>query len=163
MPDDTPIPPPTREELEDERKICEAASSAPWESVKSRRRYAFTPPSDDECDASRAVISASPSPSAAPLIPVGLLHWTDADFVAHARTALPLRNQQCLALLDEVKRLRELLKGRDTKWRELSNLNFSLSDGCAPDPSASARMQILRDELKPLTDAEIDAVKGEGG
>jgi hypothetical protein len=91
-----------RQEIAESNAICEAATNGPWKVFHDYEMRTILGPSDEEiiaCDNSGC--ASDPSPDYIALKP------GDAAFIAHARTALPARNRECLELLAENERLRE--------------------------------------------------------
>lgn len=143
---------PTREELEAERKICDAATNGPWNSgheefVCDEHFMAVCRINETVSYNGRTLQTRSNGPESR--IPNKL-------FISHARTALPIRNAQCLALLGYFEQLNEQVVGllrREQRLKEM--LKGSEHHVCHSSDGGSLGYT--------WTDAEIDAaVKGDG-
>lgn len=92
------ITPERRKEI---KARIEAASSGPWKSDYGER-VAIDFPTPEEYDSSKAVYDAGKY-SAYGLIPHGIVHKNDADFIAHARQDIP----DLLETIDELEEQRD--------------------------------------------------------
>lgn len=86
--------------LEEERRIIDVATPGPWIVDPDDPRYVMKP---DESGSFDGTAIAELVEHEAGLFPAE----HNGQFIAHARTALPLRNAQLRAVLEECKRLDE--------------------------------------------------------
>jgi len=119
-PASAPTPPATRDEIEESLRICEAAPPEPWEATDWKDR-----PVDaiGVCCPKHEVFLIRPGEC-------GCDDGQTAVFIAHARTALPLRNRQLLAAmedenecLDEIERLNRRIMSLEAENARLEKAN----------------------------------------
>lgn len=103
---------PTREQIEASRKICEAATTEPWIHVYDKACIGLPSSEYTICKMDGDHLVGDDD------------EYDDLKFIAHARTELPVRNAQCLALLDEIEHRGRLLM----EYAKHTN-------GCLSDPS----------------------------
>ena len=91
---------PTREEIAESQRICDAATPGPWFAYRVKSGWWTT-----QFASGWLFITDW-------RVPEGRVANVQPDhaFTAHAREALPARNRQLLAAMDEIERLRAMLK-----------------------------------------------------
>lgn len=89
------------EELEESQRICGAATGGPWE----QERYIWKPNMRVPDHPRQAV--RTDEGEIMSVWESECNEFEDATFIAHARTALPLRNRQLAAVLDFLHRLED--------------------------------------------------------